>query len=165
MKSMTESLAQQLGNLLSEKSLTCTTAESCTGGGIAAAITEIPGSSLWFQLGWVTYSNQAKTQQLGVSEETLNTHGAVSEAVVQEMAEGALRASGADFSVAVSGVAGPTGGSKEKPIGTVWIAWSSKSNRQTVSKHFQFNGGRAEVRRQATMASLRGLIEMVPGNG
>jgi nicotinamide-nucleotide amidase len=97
------------------------TAESCTGGWIAKAFTDAPGSSRWFECGYVTYSNQAKTRDLGVSLRTLHEHGAVSEAVVREMAAGALRVSGADVSVAVSGIAGPDGGSPEKPVGTVWF--------------------------------------------
>ncbi|WP_250647545.1 CinA family protein [Sessilibacter corallicola] len=161
MKSMTESLSQQLGSKLADRRYTVATAESCTGGGIASAITEIPGSSLWFEMGLVTYSNTAKMQLLNVNPETLANHGAVSEETVKEMAQGALAASGANMAVAVSGVAGPTGGSKDKPIGTVWIAWSAKFTNSTRSRLFNFNGGRAEIRRQAVMASLRGLIDLL----
>lgn len=158
---MTESLSQQLGALLADKRYTVATAESCTGGGIASAITEIPGSSLWFEMGLVTYSNSAKVQLLNVNPETLTEHGAVSQQTVMEMSEGALAASGANLAVAVSGVAGPTGGSKDKPIGTVWISWSASFINAPESRLFNFNGGRAEIRRQAVMASLRGLIDLL----
>lgn len=118
-----DTLASVLIDVLRERKQTIATAESCTGGGIAAKITAIAGSSDVFEAGYVTYSNRIKTQQLGVAEETLQAHGAVSEAVVREMVRGALSASQADIAVAVSGIAGPGGGSEEKPVGTVWIGW------------------------------------------
>ena len=157
---MTETLARQLGDKLRQRDLKVTTVESCTGGGLASAITDIAGSSGWFDMGFVTYSNNAKQQLVGVSEFTLIKFGAVSEHVVQEMAEGALACSGADIAVAVSGVAGPSGGTKEKPVGTVWFAWAQKDG-DTITQLHHYHGGRAEVRNQAVMAALRGLLELV----
>lgn len=125
------SIAKCLVDLLVENNQTLTTAESCTGGLIASNITRIPGSSAVFEAGFVTYSNRIKTELLRVEEKTLNTHGAVSEAVVLEMARGALNASGSDWAVAVSGIAGPGGGSEEKPVGTVWICWGNIKKLQT----------------------------------
>src|SRR5690606_25324764 len=115
-------LAQQLGEALAARGWRITTAESCTGGGIAAAITDIAGSSAWFERGYVTYSNAAKSEMLGVSASLIAHYGAVSEAVVVAMARGACAASGCELGVAVSGVAGPGGGSPDKPVGTVWLA-------------------------------------------
>ncbi|KGE03872.1 CinA family nicotinamide mononucleotide deamidase-related protein [Pseudohaliea rubra] len=126
------SLAGELLALLRERGLTVATAESCTGGAIAAALTRVPGSSAAFEAGYVTYSNAIKTRTLGVREETLATHGAVSEAVVREMATGALERAGADLAVAVSGVAGPEGGTAAKPVGTVWLAWGDREQLDTV---------------------------------
>lgn len=161
MKTMTETLAQQLGKHLQARALKVTTVESCTGGGIAAAITDVAGSSHWFDMGFVTYSNQAKQAMVGVSDFSLSKHGAVSDAVVREMAQGALARSGANVAVAVSGVAGPAGGTKDKPVGTVWFAWAADFREEMVVQCSRFNGGRAEVRHQAIMAALRGLIEIV----
>src|SRR5690606_7437993 len=117
------SLAEGFVRLLAERGLSVTTAESCTGGQMAALITAVPGASAVFEAGFVTYSNAMKTALLGVDAATLETRGAVSEAVVRQMAEGALARSGADYAVAVSGIAGPDGGSADKPAGTVWVAW------------------------------------------
>lgn len=114
-------LSEQVGLALKARGATVTTAESCTGGWLAKAITDTAGSSAWFERGFVTYSNEAKAQMIGVREETLAQHGAVSEPVVVEMAIGALKAARADFAVAISGIAGPDGGSEEKPVGTVWL--------------------------------------------
>ena len=119
------SRANQLGKILLKRHLQCVVAESCTGGGVAAAVTDIPGSSQWFDRGFVTYSNASKQQMLGVPESMIASEGAVSEAVVRAMAEGALAASAAHVSVAISGIAGPDGGTLEKPVGTVWFAWAS----------------------------------------
>ncbi|HEY9101890.1 nicotinamide-nucleotide amidohydrolase family protein, partial [Chitinimonas sp.] len=119
---MSQPLAEQLGKALLARGWRVTAAESCTGGGIASAITDIAGSSGWFDMGWVTYSNEAKQRLLGVAPTTLAEHGAVSEPVVREMALGALQAAGADLAVAVSGVAGPSGGTPAKPVGTVCLA-------------------------------------------
>lgn len=138
------------------------TAESCTGGYLAKVMTDLAGSSEWFECGFVTYSNAAKSRQLGVSPDTLQTQGAVSEAVVNEMAAGALRASGTDVAVAVSGVAGPGGGSEEKPVGTVWLAWGMRG-RATVARRFRFHGDRARVRHQAVVAGVAGLLRLLDG--
>jgi nicotinamide-nucleotide amidase len=136
-------------------------AESCTGGWIAKSLTDIPGSSDVFHYGIVSYSNGAKESLLGVQLATLEEHGAVSEAVVIEMARGAMQLSGADIAVAVSGVAGPDGGSKEKPVGTVWFAWAvragSKTRTSTVCEHF---AGDRELVRELTVAyALQGALE------
>jgi len=150
-------LARDLGARLANAGWVLTTAESCTGGGIAAAVTEIAGSSGWFDRGFVTYSNQAKIDLLGVSEATLAAHGAVSEATVREMAHGALTRGRAQLAVAVSGVAGPGGGSAQKPVGTVWLAWATSDG--VHARRFQFEGDRAAVRRQAVVEALRGAVE------
>ncbi len=145
--------------MLKSRGLMLATAESCTGGGVAQAITEISGSSEWFERGFVTYANRAKVEMLGVSEETLRLHGAVSEAVVREMAEGALRHSHAHISLAVSGIAGPTGGTPEKPVGTVFFAWSLRNGETWARKHL-LTGNRAEIRAQSVRIALEGLLEM-----
>jgi nicotinamide-nucleotide amidase len=155
-----EALALRLGENLRARKQWVSTAESCTGGGIASAITDIPGSSNWFGYGFVTYSNEAKQRLLGVRAQTLLEHGAVSEATVRQMAEGALKASGADWAVAVSGVAGPTGGTPEKPVGLVWFALAGKDVTTRAFKH-HFEGSRAEVRLAAVQTALKELIEAV----
>ena len=118
-------LSEQVGQALKARGATVTTAESCTGGWVAKVITDIAGSSAWFERGFVTYSNEAKAQMIGVREETLAQHGAVSEPVVVEMVIGALKAARADYAVSISGIAGPDGGSEEKPVGTVWFAFAT----------------------------------------
>ena len=133
------------------------TAESCTGGLIAAACTDIAGSSDWFERGWVTYSNAAKTEELGVPAELIATHGAVSEPVALAMAQGALERSGANMSVAVTGIAGPGGAVPNKPVGTVWLAWA-QAGHQPGAERFQFAGDRAAVRAQSVAAALKGLL-------
>lgn len=138
------------------------TAESCTGGYLAKVMTDLAGSSEWFECGFVTYSNAAKSRQLGVSPDTLQAHGAVSEAVVNEMVAGALRAGGTEVAVAVSGVAGPGGGSEDKPVGTVWLAWGVRG-QPTVARRFRFHGDRARVRHQAVVAAVAGLIRVLDG--
>lgn len=155
-----EGLAQQLGVALSRHRLMLVTAESCTGGGIAAAVTAVAGSSGWFERGFVTYSNAAKRELLDVQEATLLAHGAVSEPVVREMVAGALRHSSAQVAVAVSGIAGPDGGSPDKPVGTVCLAWGG-AVAPLCSETRCFQGDRAAVRRQAVMAALTGVIEFV----
>ncbi|WDX14331.1 nicotinamide-nucleotide amidase [Salmonella enterica] len=149
-------LSEQVGLALKARGATVTTAESCTGGWLAKAITDIAGSSAWFERGFVTYSNEAKAQMIGVREETLAQHGAVSEPVVVEMAIGALKAARADFSVAISGIAGPDGGSEEKPVGTVWFAFTSVSG-EGITRRECFSGDRESVRRQATTYALQTL--------
>ncbi|MBV8658708.1 MAG: CinA family protein [Burkholderiales bacterium] len=151
-------LAQQLGQALLARRWRVTTAESCTGGGIASAITDIAGSSGWFDMAFITYANEAKYRLVDVLQATLEAHGAVSEAVAREMAEGALREAAAHLSVAVSGIAGPTGGSPEKPVGTVCFAWATPSGTHSETCHF--NGDRAAVRRQTVDHALAGLLRL-----
>jgi len=153
-------LAAQVGGLLKSHGLMLATAESCTGGGIAYAVTEVAGSSAWFERGFVTYSNLSKQQMLGVSEETLQRHGAVSEAVVREMVAGALRHSGAQVALSVSGIAGPDGGTPDKPVGTVWFAWALRDG-YTFSRMHRLDGGRAEVRVKAGRIALQGVVELL----
>lgn len=149
-------LAAELGHQLQTLNAQVTTAESCTGGGIAEAITRIAGSSAWFEAGFVTYSNQQKTRQLNVPPPLFTQVGAVSREVVEAMVRGAQAQSSARFAVAVSGVAGPGGGSVDKPVGTVWLAWGVGSEVSTERRHF--SGDRDEVRRQTVIAALEGLI-------
>jgi nicotinamide-nucleotide amidase len=151
-------LARCLGDALFAREWRAATAESCTGGLIAASLTDIPGSSAWFDRGFVTYSNAAKRELLGVQPDTLAGHGAVSEAVVREMAEGALARSDSQLAVAVSGIAGPGGATPEKPLGTVWLAWAGPG-MATRARCFQFDGDRQAVRRQAVEAALQGLLD------
>jgi len=135
-----------------------TSAESCTGGWVAKVCTDLAGSSGWFERGFVTYSNAAKQELLGVSADTLATHGAVSEATVREMASGALAHSAAHWALAISGIAGPGGGSADKPVGMVWIAWAGPNGWQHTRCCY-FDGDREAVRRQAVEAALQGLLE------
>ncbi|MCV6613411.1 MAG: CinA family protein [Cellvibrionaceae bacterium] len=158
------SLAESLGQALSAQQLTLSTAESCTGGGIAAAITDVAGSSAWFERGFVTYANSAKVELLGVAPELLAAHGAVSQAVVEAMASGALQAAGAQLAVASSGIAGPGGGSPGKPVGTVWLgwAWSADSRIRLRSHCYQLEGERIQVRQQAIRLALEGCLALLP---
>ncbi len=135
------------------------TAESCTGGGVGEAITRTPGSSAWYDRGFVTYSNEAKVDLLGVRQETIGSFGAVSEAVAREMAVGALHQSDADLAVAVTGVAGPDGGTAAKPVGLVWFAWASLDG-EVRTKFEVFGGDRAAVREQAVLEALQGLVAL-----
>ena len=153
-------LARRLGRACKRRGVEVTTAESCTGGGIAAAITRVSGSAKWFDRGFVTYANDAKRQMLGVKQRTLKNHGAVSEPVAQEMARGALAHSPSDVAVAVTGIAGPTGASPGKPVGLVWFAWAVRGG-EVQARSFVFKGGRVEVRRQAVATALQGLIDLV----
>lgn len=139
--------------------MTVTTAESCTGGGIASAITSISGSSEWFHSGYVTYSNLAKQKMLGVPGELLEQYGAVSEPVVLSMLEGAIRASGSHIGVAVSGIAGPTGAVPGKPVGTVCFAWGSGDGKKATTE--LFTGDREAVRQQSVEYAIKRLIEYV----
>jgi len=156
-----EQLVSELANKLLEKEIYMVTAESCTGGGIAEALTREPGSSGWFDCGFVTYSNQSKSRQLNVPEALFDLAGpgAVSEQVALSMARGALANSRGELSVAVTGVAGPDGGTEQKPVGTVWIAWQWSD--QHLAKRFDFKGNRNEVRRAAVVAALDGLLALV----
>ncbi|MAA64303.1 MAG: damage-inducible protein CinA [Alteromonadaceae bacterium] len=145
-----------LGDTLRSQQLMIATAESCTGGWVAKALTDLPGSSDYIGCGIVSYSNEAKQQLLGVSTQSLRDHGAVSEPVVREMVAGALAVTGAQVAVAISGVAGPGGGSEDKPVGTVWFAWGrTPADTQCVVEHF--NGDRDSVRRQAVLYALDGV--------
>ena len=150
-------LAAELGVRLGERNALCATAESCTGGLVAGAVTAIAGSSGWFDRGWVTYSNEAKMEALGVPEITLERHGAVSEATARAMAEGAVARSRASIAVAVTGVAGPGGGSPEKPVGMVCFAWAT-SGAATVAATHHFPGDRQAVREASVVVALEGLI-------
>ncbi|WP_108126986.1 CinA family protein [Saccharospirillum mangrovi] len=147
---------ERLATLLLARSARLATVESCTGGLIAAAITDKAGSSDWFEGGWVTYSNELK-QALGVPAAALRDHGAVSESVARAMALAGQQQAGVEYAVAVTGVAGPGGGSAEKPVGTVWIGWAF--GRDVQAKRFLFPGDRAAVRQQTVEAALSGLIE------
>ena len=152
-----DALSRMLGQSLLSKRALCATAESCTGGLVAAAITDVAGSSAWFDRGFVTYSNEAKMELLGVPDATLRAHGAVSEATARAMAEGALARTSGHLAVAVTGVAGPSGGSPEKPVGMVCFAWAGKGLPTTAITRY-FPGGRSDVRRAAVVAALEGLI-------
>lgn len=152
-----DAASARLGHTLRKLGLRVTAAESCTGGGIAEAITRVSGSSAWFDTGFVTYANHSKTQLLGVEVADLERFGAVSEPVVRAMADGALEAASADLAVAVSGVAGPDGGTPEKPVGTVWFAWSMRDTG-VVTHCRRFQGNRSDVRAQAVLHGLHGLL-------
>jgi len=160
---VTENDIRELANVLvrelTEQGKTLATAESCTGGWVAKTITDVPGSSTVFGEGVVSYSNTAKERLLGVPTELLAEHGAVSEPVVKAMAEGVLTRSGADFGVAVSGIAGPDGGTKDKPVGSVWFAWALRHDGGVVvASDFQrFPGGREDVRRLSVVHALQGI--------
>jgi nicotinamide-nucleotide amidase len=152
-------LALKLGRALLVRNARVATAESCTGGWIAKALTDVPGSSQWFESGVVAYSNAAKDALLGVPSDVIKRHGAVSEAVVRAMAEGARAQLGAELAVAVSGIAGPDGGSPDKPVGTVWFAWAAE--RDTWAERCVFPGDREAVRRQTVALALQRLIDRV----
>ena len=153
-------LAAQVGTLLKAHGMMLATAESCTGGGVAQAVTEVAGSSAWFERGFVTYSNLSKQQMLGVSETTLRQHGAVSEMTVREMVAGALQHSAAQVALAVSGIAGPDGGTPDKPVGTVWFAWGIRHG-EILAQRCQLGGNRAEVRIQAVRIALQGVVDLL----
>jgi nicotinamide-nucleotide amidase len=150
-------LAQTLGDLLLARGVTVASVESCTGGGVAYAITEIAGSSAWFNQSWVTYSNAAKRNMVGVKEDTLSRFGAVSCEVVIEMAEGGKQSANADYCVSISGVAGPGGGTDSKPVGLVWFAIAGPQGTTTFNR--RFSGDRQLVREQAIVLSLEKLIQ------
>lgn len=152
-----EDLALRLGVRLRASGWMLATAESCTGGWISTVLTAIPGSSLWFERGFVTYSNASKQELLRVSAQTLESEGAVSETVAREMAQGALQASRAQVSVAVTGIAGPDGGTPAKPVGTVCFAWAVRGG-STESTTMHFDGNREAVRRQSVDAALQGVL-------
>lgn len=151
-------LSALVGEKLKARGATLTCAESCTGGWLAKSITDIAGSSGWFDYGFVTYSNLAKQRLVNVSAETLEQHGAVSEAVVNEMAAGALQAADADFAISVSGVAGPDGGTEEKPVGTVWFGFTDKQG-EAFARTMRFIGDRNAVRLQSVHFALQTLLD------
>ncbi len=154
-------ICTDLAQLLIEKKLSIASAESCTGGMISAACTDLPGSSVWFERGFVTYSNAAKTDMLGVPAALIQAHGAVSEEVARAMALGALAHSLADWSLAVTGVAGPSGGSAAKPVGTVWLAWACKSSGRCEAQLQLFSGDRKAVREATTAFGLGHLVSLL----
>ncbi len=153
-------LAARVGRKLLKSGRVVATAESCSGGWIAKGLTDIAGSSQWFGEGFVTYNNESKIHRLGVPRSVLDTHGAVSEATVRAMAMGALRQTGADLAVAVTGIAGPGGAVPGKPVGTVWLGWAARRGRSTrvavQLKHFR--GDRESVRRKTVRLALQGLL-------
>ena len=155
-------LAERLGEALRGRGWQLATAESCTGGWVAKLVTDVPGSSHWFDRGFVTYTNISKQEMLGVAAATLQRCGAVSQDTVVEMAEGALRHSQAQLSVAISGIAGPGGATPDKPVGTVCLAWAG-TGLATISRTEHFSGDREAVRRQAVEAALQGLLEQAVG--
>ena len=151
-----EQAGATLGDHLKYHGQTITTAESCTGGWVAKVLTDRPGCSAYVMAGLVTYSNEAKQVILGVDPKVLEEHGAVSELVVRQMVSGAVRATGVDVAVAISGIAGPGGGSDEKPVGTVWFAWGKGPGHIETSVQ-RFDGDRDQVRRQAVLYALQGV--------
>ena len=156
-----KALAVRTGRRLKRAKAMLVTAESCTGGWVAQAVTSIAGSSAWFERGYVTYSNAAKRELLGVKAATIRRHGAVSEETAREMAAGALARSRGTISLAVTGVAGPSGGSAAKPVGMVCFAWAR--GRRLRSETRRFRGGREAVRRQSVIRALEGLLELLEG--
>ena len=156
---MIDALAAQVGQALKAAGAKLATAESCTGGWVAQSLTSIAGSSDWFERGYVTYSNAAKQEDLGVPAATLERHGAVSEETARAMAAGALKKAGADASLAVTGIAGPGGGSPAKPVGTVCFAWARGGKIRSETK--RFDGDRESVRRQSVIHALQGVLELL----
>ena len=157
-------LAVQVGAALKSRALMLVTAESCTGGWVGEAVTMVPGSSDWYERGFITYTYISKREMLGVKAETLEQHGAVSEQAVREMVAGALAHSHAQVAVAVSGTAGPAGGTPDKPVGTVCLAWALK-NGEPIAETRHFAGDREAVRRQAVERALAGVLKLVVGIG
>jgi nicotinamide-nucleotide amidase len=155
-------LAVRVGRALKQRELMLATAESCTGGWIGQAITMVPGSSEWFERGFITYTYISKREMLGVSPRSLARHGAVSEQVVREMVRGALARSHAQVAVAISGVAGPSGGTPEKPVGTVCLAWALKRGPIVIETR-RLRGDRDQVRRRSVAHALRGVLKIIDG--
>ena len=155
-----DKLAEEVGQRLQAAGLVLATAESCTGGWLSKVVTDIPGSSAWFDRGFVTYGNPAKRELLGVSAAAIADHGAVSEEVAREMAQGALKRSQAGVAVAITGIAGPAGGTEDKPVGTVCFAWV-RAGRSPLSQRVQFAGNREEVRHQSVRLALEHLLELL----
>jgi nicotinamide-nucleotide amidase len=152
-------LARKVGAALKTRGLLLVTAESCTGGWVAMELTAIAGSSAWFERGYVTYSNAAKREELGVEQATLERHGAVSEETAREMAAGALQHGRGQVALAITGVAGPAGGSRDKPVGTVCFAWARGSKISSETR--RFGGNRESVRRQSVLHALQGVLELL----
>lgn len=155
------SLVSQVGQALVDSDAMVVTAESCTGGMIAEALTEVAGSTAWFDRAYITYSYESKREMLGVKETTVQKKGAVSEECVTEMALGALQQSHAKVSIACSGIAGPGGGTPDKPVGTVWLAWAVQGQEDVISEQFHFEGDRHSVREQTTEAALKGVLKLL----
>ncbi|HET9112488.1 MAG TPA: nicotinamide-nucleotide amidohydrolase family protein [Burkholderiales bacterium] len=153
-------LAEETGKALRQRGFRLATAESCTGGWAGMIVTAVPGSSAWYERGFITYTNEAKREMLGVAENTLERWGAVSEATVGEMALGALRHSRANMAVSISGIAGPDGGTAQKPVGTVCLAWAMTDGAVQATT-CRFSGDRREVRARSVAAALRGVIELL----
>lgn len=151
-----QQLTLQVAQHLLNRGWLLSTAESCTGGWVAKCCTDVVGSSAWFDRGFITYSNQAKYDMINVNEKTLAVSGAVSEQTVIAMAQGALQNSNAHISVAISGIAGPSGGTNEKPVGTVWLAWATEKSANAERHHF--SGNRDEIRRQAVAIALKSIV-------
>jgi nicotinamide-nucleotide amidase len=153
-------LARDLGRACKRRRMMVATAESCTGGGVAEAITRISGSSAWFDRAFVTYTNTAKKEMLGVAQKTLARHGAVSRETAREMVQGALAFSHADAAVAVTGIAGPTGGTLAKPVGLVYVAWALRGGAARV-RQFRFRGDREDIRAESVIQAIQGLIAAI----
>lgn len=153
-------LVTRIAEKLKAENARVSTAESCSGGWLAKTLTDLPGSSEWFEYGFVSYGNNAKQDQLAVPAETLDRYGAVSAEAAEAMASGALSRSGAELAVAVTGIAGPDGGSADKPVGTVWFAWARRGH-DPISRCQRFDGDRDAVRRQSVVAALSGLLELL----
>jgi len=152
--------AEQLAELFLKTSSKLTTAESCTGGGLAEILTRIPGSSAWFERGFVTYSNDSKQEMLGVSLETLQQFGAVSEETASAMAKGAVDNSRADYAVSITGIAGPDGGTDDKPVGTVCLAWYKRGEGGSTTR-ICFDGDRLKIREQSCLLAMQGLLDLL----
>lgn len=153
-------LAVEVGQVLHQRGIRLATAESCTGGWVGMVVTAVPGSSAWYDRGFITYTNDAKHTQLGVAMATMDSAGAVSEATVREMAAGVLQHSLADIALSISGIAGPSGGTPQKPVGTVCIGWAMRDGT-TLQTTCRLDGDREEVRARAVAAALRGVIELL----
>ncbi len=160
-----EALVVKVGEALKNHNAMIVTAESCTGGLTAEALTSVAGSTAWFDRAYITYSYESKCEMLGVNEMTIQKKGAVSKECVEEMAIGALQNSHAEICVACSGIAGPGGGTLDKPVGTVWISWALQGHEEIVSKCFYFKGGRSAVREQTTEESLKGVLDILRSRG
>ncbi|QBZ83625.1 Nicotinamide-nucleotide amidohydrolase PncC [Hydrogenovibrio crunogenus] len=160
-RSSLESLVAEVGNALKQHNKLIVTAESCTGGLIAEALTSVAGSTAWFDRAYITYSYESKREMLGVHETTIQHKGAVSQECVEEMVIGALQESHATVSVACSGIAGPGGGTPDKPVGTVWISWAVQGHDEVVSKLYHFDGDRNAVRLACTVEALKGVLSIL----